>query len=266
MRFSIRSMFMLSSISTALKQGADRSRFAQLTLRSPGDIPKEERIAHWEALDRDLDRYISRDFARRLQARTIANLPLILESIGVFIRVAARHFDSQRLGDQYGTLLAGAWSLTFDTVPTDEQAQRLIDENNWEPYSAATESPDEERCLQRILEHQIRCETERGTHTRTVSELVEVVTKKIGVGTITNEMAESILGRHGIRVDPDAGQLLISNSAMALAAILRDTAWAHGWGTVLGRLRGAIKTNPIRFRGISGAHRAVAVPLTTIDP
>jgi hypothetical protein len=85
-RYTIRSMFLMSSIATALKQGADKSRFAQLTLRNPNDIPKEERIAHWESLERDLDRYISESIGQRLQARTIALIPQIRASVRVFTR------------------------------------------------------------------------------------------------------------------------------------------------------------------------------------
>jgi len=72
MRFSIRSMFLMSSIATALKQGADKSRFAQLTLRSPNEDDPTQRIAHWEALDRDLDRYVTDHIGQRLQARTVS--------------------------------------------------------------------------------------------------------------------------------------------------------------------------------------------------
>jgi len=265
MRFSIRSMFLMSSIATALKQGADRSRFAQLTLRSPNEIPKEQRMAHWEALDRDLDRHISHEFARRLQARTVVLLPVILQSIKVFTRAAAEHFDSQRLGDQYGTLLAGAWSLQSSKVATEADARKLIRDNNWEPYSQATEVPDEERCIQHILQHQLRVETGQGAYTRTMGELTEIAAKLTSYGPIDSNVAEEVLGRHGLRVDVANRQLLISNTAMALAGILRDTAWGHGWGTVLSRLRGAVKTNPLRFKGLQGAQRAVAVPLATIE-
>ena len=96
-RFTIRSMFMMSSIATALKQGADRSRFAQLTLRNPTELPKDERTAHWEALDRDLDRFITVDSGRRLQARTTNLIATIRASVQVFTRAAAERFDSQRL-------------------------------------------------------------------------------------------------------------------------------------------------------------------------
>lgn len=261
-RYTIRSMFLMSSIATSLKQGADRSRFAQLTLRSPHDIPKEQRIAHWEELDRDLDRHITDETGRRLQARTISLIPTIRASIRVFTRVAAERFDSQRLGDQYGTLLAGAWSLRSSQVVTDEEAQGLIDQNNWEPYSQATEIPDERRCIQRILQHQIRVEAEKAL-TRSIGELVEIALHRDNDFHITSELAQSTLGRHGIKAEP--GVVLVSNNAEAIAAILRDTAWSNCWPTVLTRLPGATKAGSIYFRGAGTTSRAVRVPLDAVD-
>lgn len=258
-RFNIRSMFLMSSIATALKQGADRSRFAQLTLRSPTELPKEQRLAHWEALDRDLDRYITPQVALRLIARTISLIPVIRQSVRVFSRAAAERFDSQRLGDQYGTLLAGAWSLMSSEVPTTEQARQLIDQNDWEPYSQSTEVPDERRCIQRILQHQVRVETDQKTCTRTLGELVEIVSHQGVDMDVTTRQAQENLGRHGLRVDLEAGQLFVSNTAEALATILRDTPWSHSWATVLSRLPGAAKAGATRFRGAGAISRAIAL-------
>lgn len=261
-RYTIRSMFLMSSIATSLKQGADRSRFAQLTLRSHHDIPKAERIAHWQELDRDLDRYISDDIGRRLQARTISLIPTIRASIRVFTRVAAERFDSQRLGDQYGTLLAGAWSLLSSQIVTETQAEALIDQNNWEPYSQATEIPDERRCIQRILQHQIRVEADKAL-TRSIGELVELALHRDTDFHIPAELAQSTLGRHGIKAEP--GVVLVSNNAEAIAAILRDTAWSNCWPTVLTRLPGSTKAGSIYFRGAGTTSRAVRVPLDAVD-
>lgn len=262
-RFVIRSMFLMSSIATSLKQGADRSRFAQLTLRNPSELPKAQRTAHWEALDRDLDRFVSEDTGRRLQARTIGLIPTIRASIRVFTRVAAERFDSQRLGDQYGTLLAGAWSLQSSQVVTPEQARALIDQNDWEPYSQATEVPDERRCIQRILQHQLRVEADRTTLTRTIGELVELALQHSSDFSITPDLAQAALGRHGIKADN--GAVLISNNAEAIASILRDTAWSNCWPTVLTRLPGASKAGSIYFKGAGTTSRAVRVPLDAID-
>jgi putative DNA primase/helicase len=263
-RFTIRSMFLMSSIATSLKQGADKSRFAQLTLRNPSELPKEHRQAHWEALDRDLDRFVSEEIGRRLQARTVSLIPTIRASIRVFTRVAAERFDSQRLGDQYGTLLAGAWSLHSSQIVTPQQAQQLIDDNNWEPYSQATEVPDERRCIQRILQHQLRVETDRSTLTRSIGELVELALHREHDFNIEASHAQSTLGRNGIKAE-EGGYVVISNNAEAIAAILRDTAWSNCWPTVLTRLPGATKAGSIYFKGAGATSRAVRVPLDAVD-
>ena len=93
----------LSSILT--KQGADRTRFTQLTLRT-ASMNKHERAAHWEMLERDLDKIITEETAQRLISPT--SVKVIKENIRIFSRLAGEKFDSQRLGDQYGALLAGA--------------------------------------------------------------------------------------------------------------------------------------------------------------
>ena len=261
-RFTIRSMFMMSSIATALKQGADRSRFAQLTLRNPTELPKAERTAHWEALDRDLDRFITGDAPARLLARTMGLIPTIRASVAVFTRVAAERFDSQRLGDQYGTLLAGAWSLMSSQAVTAEEARALIDQNDWEPYSQTTEVPDEQRCIQHILQHQIRVEADHSVHTRTLGELVALSSGQETAWELSSNIAEATLGRYGLKVEGDA--LLISNTAQAIATILRDTAWGHSWGTLLARLPGAAKAGVVRFKGMGATSRAVRIPLSTL--
>jgi putative DNA primase/helicase len=260
-RFNIRSMFLMSSIATALKQGADRSRFAQLTLRSPSELPKEERLKHWEDLDRDLDKHIDGTTGRRLIARTVSLIPVIRQSIRVFTRAAAEHFDSQRLGDQYGTLLAGGWSLQSSAVATPEQARALISQNDWEPYSQTTEVPDEQRCIQRILQHHVRVETSDKTLTRTLGELVEIGTHRTVDINVDASQAKQTLERHGLRVDSEQELLFISNTAESIAAILRDTQWSHSWGTLLSRLKGAVKAGPMRFRGCGALSRAVALPI-----
>jgi putative DNA primase/helicase len=259
MRFSIRSMFLMSSIATALKQGADRSRFAQLTLRNPSEIPKADRMAHWDALDRDLERHITDETGLRLLARTMTLIPVIRESAKVFARAAAEAFDSQRLGDQYGTLLAGAWSLMSSKVVTDAEARQLIAQNDWEPYSQATEVPDEVRCIQYILQHQVRVETDHGAHTRTLGELVGLAAGSDISYDIPSNVAGDHLSRYGLRVD--AGELLVSNTAQAIATILKDTAWGHSWSTLMARLPGATKAGVVRFKGLGASSRAVRVPL-----
>ena len=265
-RYRIRSMLLLSSIATALKQGADRSRFSQLTLRSPAELTREDREAHWAGLDRDLERHITPLLGRRLMARSLALLPMIRHGATVFSQAAARHFDSQRLGDQYGTLLAGAWSLLSDVAPTASDAELCIASHNWESYRQSSEGPDEVRCLQTILQRPVRVESDVRPLTRTIGELVDLVAGHDRSGEIGTDLAEQTLARHGLRLQEKEQEkrLLVSNSARAIEQILANTAWSHGWAVVLCRLPGAVRSGPVRFRGAGMVSRAVAIPLSSL--
>jgi len=261
--FTIRSMFLLCSISTALKQGADQSRFSQLTLRNPSYLPKPDRIAHWSALDADITKLCTTEIGHQLLLRMVRQIPIIRDSVAVFRRAAAERFDSQRQGDQYGTLLAGAWSLANSRPATIDDAYQLIDTNNWDAYREQTEA-DEERCLQHILQHQIRVEGDRGsTYSRTIWELLELArgtatTMDIGMAT-----AEAHLGRLGIKSDAD--RIVISNTAKGIRRILDGTPWADCYATVLCRLPGASKTGVVRFKALGTVSRAVSLPSPATD-
>ncbi len=261
-RYRVRSMFLMSSIATALKQGADKSRFAQLTLRSPTEMGKEERESHWQNLDRDLEHHVTPELARRLIARTVSLIPVIRQAVVVFSAAAARHFDSQRLGDQYGTLMAGAWSLLSNEVPTKEEAEHCIACHDWESYSQSTEVPDEARCIQTILQRQVRVETDDKPVTRTIGELVELAACHTTCHDVSPGLAVQTLGRHGLRVDQD--RLLVSNTAKAIEQFLADTAWQNSWPVVLLRLAGAQRAGPVRFCGAGMVSRAVAIPLSVL--
>ena len=262
-RFRVRSMFLLSSVSTALRQGADRRRFSQLTLRAPDHLQPPARQRHWEELDRDLEEQITAGAGRRLIARTVVLLPMIRQAVRVFSRVAAAHFGSQHQGDQYGTLLAGAWALQSSEVPTAAQAQALIAGSDWSTFQQSIGLPDERRCLNRILQFELRVETEDRIHTRNVGELVETVVTPGGLDPVSARYAEEILSRHGIRIQED--HLLVSNTAEAIARILDGTPWASSWSTILSRLPGAQPTtNSVRFKGAGSKARACAIPINSL--
>ena len=264
-KFRVRSMFMFSSIATALKRGADKRRFAELQLRPPGADAKADRMRDWESLDKDLDRYITDEYAQWLLARTVRLIPMIRQAVAVLTKAAAAHFDSQGMGDQYGTLLAGAWALQSSRVPTPEEAACMIAGANWQSYQEATEQADEDSCLQRLMQHQLRVESGDGmTYTRTINELVQLAG---GHGLnqlepLSPRAAADTLGRHGIRLD--GAYVLVSNTAEGVARILRDTPWASSWGAQMARLPGAVRRGPTHFSGL-GTSRCCAVPVRLLD-
>ena len=242
-RFHVRSMFMMSSISTHLKQGADRSRFAQLTLCNPSTIANvDQRTQHWEKLDRSLDKFITPEIGRALIHRTINLIPVIRESAKVFIRAFADESGSQRQGDQYGTLLAGMWSLQSSDVVSPEQAIQIIRDNDFETYAEQTEISDEEKCIQHVLQHQMRVEGDGKTVTRSIGELIEVASLSTSDFDFDTGHAVKLLGRNGLRVDHEQRLLYVSNTAKGLATILQDTPWSSSWPTMLKRLPEASST------------------------
>lgn len=268
-KYQPKSMFLLSSVATALKQGADKSRFAQLTLRRDEKKTKAELESHWKQLDAALSATITDEFAKRLIARTIALIPMIRAAAEIFVVAAAGQLGSQRLGDQYGTLAAGAWSLQYEHVPSPEEARDWLQRNPLTSYADSTEVSDEKSCLETILEHQVRFDVDKGVKTVTVLTLIGIATQvpslaPSGEDPITKDTAKRALGGVGIRVGDD-GRLQISNTAKALRKLLADTSWENCWPTVLSRMEGATKEDkPKWFPGI-GASRCVSLPMPALD-
>lgn len=140
----------------------------------------------------------------------------------------------------------------------------MMSNGNWSSYQQTVEIPDERRCIQTILERQLRVETEHLNVTRTVAELIEAVERSFDPPgePMTKGVAESTLGRHGLRVG--GGMLQVSNSSTQLGKFLADTPWARCWPQTLSRLPGAASTKrTVRFKGM-GSTRAVEIPIETI--
>jgi putative DNA primase/helicase len=263
-KFRAKAMFLMSSVATALKEGADKSRFAQLTLRKNEHLTEAQRSAQWIELDRVLRDLITEDFALRLIARTINLIPMIRDASKVFATAAAEHLGTQRLGDQYGALSTGAWSLCHQQAPTLDEARAWLEANPLMAHAEASEVADEKSCLQTILEHQIRVDVDGGAKNRTVLALVRIVRNRTITGEegIDDKKAERALGRLGIRVD--SGRLEISNTAKGLRKLLRETAWESCWPTVLSRMEGATKPGAVWFPEI-GTSRATSLPMPDLE-
>jgi putative DNA primase/helicase len=139
--------------------------------------------------------------------------------------------------------MAGAWSLLSDAVPSQKEAEECIEVHNWDSYSQSTEVPDEARCIQTILQRQVRVETDDKPVTRTIGELVELAATRSSCIDVSPGLAAQTLGRQHF---------------------LADTAWQNSWSVVLLRLAGAQRAGPVRFCGAGMVSRAVAIPLSVL--
>ena len=263
--FKIRSMFLFCSIAPSLKQNADRSRFAQLTLKNKEEVypDREDRDKQWEELKLKLQQ-ISPSLGRRLQGRVFSLIPVLRESVDIFSQLASHYLDgNRRNGDQYGTLLAGSWILVNDRPPTHEEALRIITESELEKFCTETERTDERGCLDQIMQRQIRVEGEGVTLFRTIGELINYVNSDTFDRQILQSTADDTLSRNGIKVKK--GNILFANSSKSICSWLKDTPWANCWSSQLLRLPGSSKTpNAESFKGFGSNSRAVCVPIHSI--
>lgn len=261
MAFHIRSSFALASIQVALKNAADINRISVLNLRPARE--EADAAERWKQIDERLH-VMAKDatMPARLFRRSLNLLPVTLKSIDVFSMEFARQFGSVRDGDQYGTLLAGAWSLISDRVPTTEEASELINRYDWSEHREELDTDDSTRALAALLEARIRIP---GGVEVTVNEVLrEAAGRKndgLQLGVVS---ADALLQRYGMRLTADNSQLLISNSSRAIKdELLMGTQYAADPRGMLLRLPGATRyPHPVRFNGVQA--RCISLPTRPI--
>lgn len=255
--FRIRSCFLLSSIGVNINQKADASRVTILSLSRahPGD-----RIDMFDELKEQVINLITPEFAGRLRSRTLNLIPVILKNTLIFSRAVAERFSDQRIGDQFGALLAGAWSLISDNLVSPEKASKFISEQDWTDQSAIDEQPDEIRCLNKILEHVINYNSNNTRIERSIGDILYR-------GNLSADTSEA-LERVGIRVSGyefdtnDNKSIIISDSHKGIRKILQNEPWEVNWARILKRIPGSISKQGFRFNG--AIHRATEIPYIKI--
>lgn len=267
MGFMIRSMFCLASIMVGMRHQADMERISVLALKPKRTASKDQAAKNWAEIKAKVDD-LSKDkgLPGRLVRRSIQLLPTTLENIEIFARAAADKFGSQRDGDQYGALLAGAWSLISTKLATEEQARAMINRYDWTEYSENTEQEESAKALQALLERQIR--TPRGDVS--VYELVARCAGREGGGAWDGpkESADNYLRRHGMMIkwtaskDVESAALLVANNHTELERLMAGTPYGTDLKGQLARIPGAFKCEAQRFNGTLS--RSVGLPLARV--
>ncbi len=262
MQFHIRSCFCLSSIGPNISQKADASRISVLTLRKHHPRDAQD---HFDELSEAVFSTLTPEWCAGLRARAIHLIPTIVRNAQTFSRAAAGFFGDQRVGDQIGTLLAGAYVLRSDEEITDSAAKEWIAERDWSEQSVLDAEPDEMRCLNRLLQSVVAV-TEDGTRKdRTIGKLVAIVAGRDEELDTTREVnradAGATLARYGMRATDE--ELVVSNSHEGLRKLLRDSPWTNNWREILRRLEGTSAKTSFRF-GSGTITRAIGIPLDLI--
>lgn len=259
--FHIRSMFCLASIQVAIKQQADVERMTKLSMKAKREDTNFAET--WEKIDAALYA-IGRDetLPARLFRRALALLPVTLKNIDTFTKAAALKFGSQRDGDQYGTMLAGAWSLTSRELVTPEQAANMIDEYDWSEHLEGADEDEASHALAALLEAHVKL---KGGDTLSVWELVRVAVNKSveGAGNLTSAEADAVLQRYGLRVKD--GRLLISNRSEKPKALVHGTKYEADLRGVLLRVPGATRHDNKSERIGGTTSKVISLPMSFVD-
>ena len=263
--FRIRSCFAFSSINVGLAFAADESRVSILALQPPaaGVSGDQEAFRDLAALARSV---VTPTYAAGLLARSVGLLPVIRDNAEVFAVAVAAKLGTRRLGDQIGTLLAGAYSLHSGRPITQAEAASYLDRQDWGEAVTSDSQKDEDRLLSHISAARIRVSLGNGpTLDVTLGRLMSAA---FGADDrIPRDTADSELREYGIKARPTAPfGVWVSTSHPALAKVLAGTPWAANWSRTLSRLPDAVSATDkvIRF-GLGHRSRAVWVPLNVLD-
>lgn len=263
MSFHVRSMFCLASIQVGIQHQADVERMSVLSLRPKREDPDPEKT--WAYISDGL-RMLSADetLPARLLRRSLDLLPITLKNIKVFSDAATRVFGSVRDGDQYGTMLAGAWSLTSDRVASAAEADEMIRGYDWSEHRDGSDSDESERALAALLESHIRLQ---GGAEVTVYELVRSAAGFANSGTEIKEVAaDSVLQRYGMKVVRRGGEhrLVLSNGSQELRRLVAGSPFEADLRGLLLRLPGADRADnkPARFNGVPS--KCISLPLAGV--
>lgn len=197
-QYDAKSCVLLSSISAPLAVRADVSRFYVLSLvRSTAPDASEA----WKTKLATILTTLTNDYVERFQARTIAMAGTIMQNVKVFGAAAVQVLKDQRLGDQLGPILAGAWSLVSNNVITMADAVEWIGRHQWATDN--TDTQDEVQLLESLLDQIIRYPgSNGGQRENTVGELVHAMAYPSDDSRFVRaEVADFVLRQKGMRVD-----------------------------------------------------------------
>lgn len=239
--FEAHSMFCLAGIQICTTEQAVLNRTSRLSLRTKPTntiADKEKNKAEWARIEGILYDNIHSidDVASRLFARTAGMIGVIQHNIEVFRKAAHKYFGIARHADQYGTLLAGAYSLASDCKIKEDSALRYIASFDWSSYTDDTETDEASAALSAILQIPLKVEGD-GTHkTRSVGEWIDYVrlNKSDRDDLLTSHHADEALRRIGVRCR--AADFVVSNQSKFLEQQLRDQPWGMNWGRYLKRI------------------------------
>ena len=253
--FTMRSAFLMSSIGVGLKEAADLTRTAVLTIKPMDSFTAEDRRKKEEMFKSflNLAAEIPREMPQRLLARQLHNLFTLRHNVEVFKETIATVLANRRIGDQLGTLMAGNYSL-YSTKQLDmKQCEKYLNTVNLDEFLQVKSEREDRVLLDHIVQSAIRVETVHGVQDRTIGELLLISFTRQENADVSLRIADESLSRVGLKVEIEHGLptgVWIGQSIVGMNKIMQTSTYYEGWSGVLLRHPSARKSeNSIRFKG-----------------
>ena len=235
------SMWCLSSIVTSIKQQADQDRISILELLSytpevakikGRSLEEQHRVTADKAA-----RLLTKQAGVRLRNRAFSRIKTILKNIDVFVEAAAFYFKNKRMGDQVGTLLAGAYCLCSDGLINKNKALDYIQSQDWsEIIIQEDREKDYEQLLRNIMQHNVLLNAPHaGILRRSIAQIIEFICDVMYNQQQDILYAKDFLSGLGIHVDENSETISIEKKHIEIQKILKETQWSQGYARTLSR-------------------------------
>ena len=255
--YPMRSCFYFSSINVSITQRADDSRISRLVLK---EDTRPDKKARFDETSRMVFSTINPHYSAKMLARSLKHLKTLQANYATFKEAVSITVGSNRIANQIGYLLAGAYLCHSTKEIAIAEAVEFVQRHDWGDHTTINAKKDEERLLDRICTHRVRWTVHSGNTDATIGELICTVDNGFTAEGVlyTKDEAALELARLGIKVEDNF--CYIANSSDPMRKALADTPWASEWGRPLRDFYDAENTATIYFSpGIKS--RATKLPM-----
>lgn len=221
--YQVSFMALVSSIKTSLLTEADRSRFTIIELDHGKGSPEQ-----WLEVQAAMAK-IDTEYAERFVARMIKLIPIVVKNAKIAQEAFVRLGYTQRIGQQYGTLVAGWQALNSDSEWSLDEAIQFCQNINLKLESTVSDQENPSECFDWLLNSVVRFENR------------EYLVKQILNPPPMGEDYISVRSKFGLQLKRD-GDLFIHTKNPALNELFKNKSkWGHAWSETLARLKGVQK-------------------------
>lgn len=248
--FSLYCAVLMASINVAVTDEADATRVTLLELAKPPKGSADD----FHELNKRIIEIVTPEFCERFRSRCIRLAKVIRENHKTLSRACGEHLG-MRLGDQIGSLMAGAVAVQSDSIISLESARKWVAEQDWNDQYSILQGDGSEDILSVLMAHKVRLDSGRE---RTIGELIDLAGHPNDTeydyvdDKISQSDAQNTLNRIGIsvkNVDNMFIQVTVSDSHKGLRPVFEGTIFEKGWRHHILRLDGSSQVASAKFAG-----------------